>query len=99
MPAIILGTQMGSSRAIKWRPVTTGLQGSGPADRTLVIKFQGNPAALYGFDGRSLHVAEFRQFCELAKQDWIPLEGSFPCSVNFGNPTLITVAFGPSAAA
>ena len=92
MPAVILGTQM-ERGPIKWRAVTSGLDGAGPGDKTLVIKFDGDLAALAGFDGRSLDIAEFRQSCSLAKQDWIPLDGIFPCTTSLGAASSISVAF------
>ena len=92
MPAVILGTQM-ERGPIKWRAVTSGLDGSGPNDKTLVIQFDGDPAALAGFTGRSLDIAEFRQSCSLAKQGWIPLEGIFPCAMTLGATPTVSVTF------
>lgn len=92
MPVVILGTQM-ERGPVRWSVVTSGLEGVGPADKTLVIKFQGNPAELAGFNGNELNIADFRQNCSLAKQDWIPEEGVFRCSLSVGMPPYITVSF------
>jgi hypothetical protein len=92
MPAVILGTQM-ERGSIKWRAITSGLEGSGPADKTLVIKFDGDPSALPGFDGSSLDIAMLRQTCSLVEQEWIPAEGVFQCSIILGAPPSIAVSF------
>ena len=91
MPVVILGTQMG--RGVKWRPLTTGLDGQGPADATLVIKFDGDPRELPGFDGRTLDIALFREACSLAEQSWIPESGVFQCTIVVGFPPAIQVRF------
>ncbi len=92
MSAVILGTQMDSGH-IKWRPETSNVKGYGPDDKTLVVKFTGDPAALPGFDGTTLNIAQLREACGLAQQDWIPNEGVFQCTVEIGKPTSVTVAF------
>lgn len=90
MPAVILGTEVERGPA-RWRAQTSGFDAEGPADRTLVIQFNGNRTKIPGFDGRSLNIAELREVCTWARQDWIPAEGIFQCSVG---PTSITVKFG-----
>lgn len=92
MPVVIFGTEM-ERGSIKWRAVTTGLEGDGPTDKTLAIKFVGDLARISGLNGQFLSIAEFRQTCSLAIQDWIPSEGIFQCSLTAGMTNLITVRF------
>ena len=92
MPAVILGTQM-ERGPVKWRVVTSGLEDAGPGDKTLVIQFDGELAALDGFSGHSLDIAEFRQSCSLARQDWIPAEGVYPCATRLGSTHSVSVTF------
>lgn len=92
MPVEIFGTQMERDN-VRWRRVSSDLNGAGPTDRTLVIKFTGDPAVLSGLNGGTLDIAKFRQKCNLANQDWIPAEGTFRCSLTPGIPLTITVAF------
>jgi hypothetical protein len=90
MPVVILGTEMERGQP-KWRARTSGLEGEGPVDKTLIIEFTGNLNKLPGFNGRSLNMAELRQDCVLVRQDWIPAEGIFPCSVRVGTTSSVVV--------
>lgn len=92
MPVVILGTEM-ERGPLRWRAKTSGLQGEGPADKTLVIELNGNLSRLAGLHGNTLNVAELRQDCILTRQDWIPTEGIFPCSVRLGGTSSVVVVF------
>lgn len=77
-------------KGMKWRALTANISGDGPADRILVIQFDGDLRVLSGFDGQMLDVARLAEDCPLLKQQWIPAIGVFPCSVS---PGYLTVQF------
>lgn len=92
MPAVLIATQM--ERGFKWRPKFTGIDGDGPADRTLVIELDGHPRDLPGLRGSTLDIAVLAAETTLVRQTWIPPTGEYPCEVR---PSLrgahITVRF------
>lgn len=90
MPVVIEGTLM-ERGPIRWRAVTSGLQGAGPADKTLVIR--SDTAALPGLHGTMLNIAEFREGCSMSRQEWVPAEGKYQCKVVPGTQFQITVSF------
>lgn len=90
MAAIIVGTEA-ERGPTRWRVQTSGFNQEGPLDKTLVIKFNSILTNLPGFDGRLLNIAELREACIWARQDWIPAEGNFQCSVSHGSITVIFI--------